>query len=104
MILIDGKKTSQDIKNEIATRVAEIKAEGGKTPHLAAILVGSDGASQTYVNAKVKACGECGFESTLVRLEDNVSEEELLKVVEDINENADIDGLIVQLPLPKHIC
>ncbi|WP_339866284.1 tetrahydrofolate dehydrogenase/cyclohydrolase catalytic domain-containing protein [uncultured Algoriphagus sp.] len=103
MILIDGKKTSQDIKNEIATRVAEIKAEGGKTPHLAAILVGSDGASQTYVNAKVKACGECGFESTLVRLEDNVSEEELLKVVEDINENADIDGLIVQLPLPKHI-
>ena len=103
MILIDGKKTSQDIKSEIAARVAEIKAEGGKTPHLAAILVGSDGASQTYVNAKVKACGECGFESTLVRLEDNVSEEELLKVVEDINENADIDGLIVQLPLPKHI-
>ena len=103
MILIDGKKTSQDIKNEIATRVAEIKAEGGKTPHLAAILVGSDGASQTYVNAKVKACGECGFESTLVRLEDNVSEDELLKVVEDINENTDIDGLIVQLPLPKHI-
>lgn len=103
MILIDGKKTSQDIKSEIAARVAEIKAEGGKTPHLAAILVGSDGASQTYVNAKVKACGECGFESTLVRLEDNVTEEELLKVVEDINENADIDGLIVQLPLPKHI-
>ncbi|MFC5625300.1 bifunctional 5,10-methylenetetrahydrofolate dehydrogenase/5,10-methenyltetrahydrofolate cyclohydrolase [Algoriphagus winogradskyi] len=102
-ILIDGKLTSTQIKSEIATRVAEIKAEGGKTPHLAAILVGSDGASQTYVNAKVKACGECGFESTLVRLEDNVSEEELLKVVEDINENADIDGLIVQLPLPKHI-
>lgn len=102
-ILIDGKKTSSDIKSEIAARVAEIKAEGGKTPHLAAILVGSDGASQTYVNAKVKACGECGFESTLVRLEDNVSEEELLKVVEDINENADIDGLIVQLPLPKHV-
>ncbi len=102
-ILIDGKLTSSQIKSEIAARVAEIKAEGGKTPHLAAILVGSDGASQTYVNAKVKACGECGFESTLVRLEDNVSEEELLKVVEDINENADIDGLIVQLPLPKHI-
>tara|TARA_R110002020_G_scaffold7351_7_gene31057 strand:- start:34 stop:918 length:885 start_codon:yes stop_codon:yes gene_type:complete len=101
--IIDGKLTSSQIKNEIATRVAEIKAEGGKTPHLAAILVGSDGASQTYVNAKVKACGECGFESTLVRLEDNVSEDELLKVVEDINENADIDGLIVQLPLPKHI-
>ncbi|WP_339878395.1 tetrahydrofolate dehydrogenase/cyclohydrolase catalytic domain-containing protein [uncultured Algoriphagus sp.] len=102
-ILIDGKLTSSQIKSEIAARVAEIKAEGGKTPHLAAILVGSDGASQTYVNAKVKACGECGFESTLVRLEDNVSEDELLKVVEDINENADIDGLIVQLPLPKHI-
>lgn len=102
-ILIDGKLTSSQIKSEIAVRVAEIKAEGGKTPHLAAILVGSDGASQTYVNAKVKACGECGFESTLVRLEDNVSEEELLKVVEDINENPEIDGLIVQLPLPKHI-
>lgn len=103
MILIDGKKTSSDIKSEIAARVAEIKAEGGKIPHLAAILVGSDGASQTYVNAKVKACGECGFESTLVRLEETVSEAELLKMVEDINENPDIDGLIVQLPLPKHI-
>ncbi|MEB2781963.1 tetrahydrofolate dehydrogenase/cyclohydrolase catalytic domain-containing protein [Algoriphagus sp. C2-6-M1] len=103
MILIDGKLTSSQIKSEIAAQVAEIKAEGGKTPHLAAILVGSDGASQTYVNAKVKACGECGFESTLVRLEDNVSEEELLKVVADINENPSIDGLIVQLPLPKHI-
>ncbi|WP_339757164.1 bifunctional 5,10-methylenetetrahydrofolate dehydrogenase/5,10-methenyltetrahydrofolate cyclohydrolase [Algoriphagus aquimarinus] len=102
-ILIDGKLTSSQIKSEIAIRVAEIKAEGGKTPHLAAILVGSDGASQTYVNAKVKACGECGFESTLVRLEDDVSEEELLKVVAEINENPDIDGLIVQLPLPKHI-
>ncbi|MEB2777282.1 tetrahydrofolate dehydrogenase/cyclohydrolase catalytic domain-containing protein [Algoriphagus sp. D3-2-R+10] len=103
MILIDGKLTSSQIKSEIAARVAEIKAEGGKTPHLAAILVGSDGASQTYVNAKVKACGECGFESTLVRLDDNVSEAELLKVVADINENPSIDGLIVQLPLPKHI-
>ena len=101
--LIDGKLTSSQIKSEIAARVAEIKAEGGKTPHLAAILVGNDGASQTYVGAKVKACGECGFESTLVRLEDTVSEEELLKVVEDINENPEIDGLIVQLPLPKHI-
>ncbi|SFO51142.1 5,10-methylenetetrahydrofolate dehydrogenase (NADP+) [Algoriphagus ornithinivorans] len=102
-ILIDGKKTSQDIKNEIAARVAEIKTEGGKIPHLAAILVGSDGASQTYVGAKVKACHEIGFESTLVRLDETISEEELLAKVEDINANPDIDGLIVQLPLPKHI-
>jgi methylenetetrahydrofolate dehydrogenase (NADP+) / methenyltetrahydrofolate cyclohydrolase len=101
--IIDGKKTSEDIKNEIAARVAEIKKEGGKIPHLAAVLVGDDGASQTYVNAKVKSCEQVGFESTLVRLVDTVSEEELLKVVEDINENPEIDGLIVQLPLPKHI-
>lgn len=101
--IIDGKKTSQDIKNEIAVRVAEIKAEGGKTPHLAAVLVGNDGASQTYVGAKVKACEEVGFKSTLVRLESDVTEEDLLKVVEDINTNPDIDGLIVQLPLPRHI-
>ncbi|TFV97115.1 bifunctional methylenetetrahydrofolate dehydrogenase/methenyltetrahydrofolate cyclohydrolase FolD [Algoriphagus kandeliae] len=101
--IIDGKKTSQDIKNEIAARVAEIKAEGGKIPHLAAVLVGNDGASQTYVGAKVKACEQVGFESTLVRLEESVSESELLRVVEDINNNPEIDGLIVQLPLPKHI-
>lgn len=101
--LIDGKKTSDQIKSEIAARVAEIKTEGGKIPHLAAVLVGNDGASQTYVGAKVKACQLVGFESTLVRLEENVSEEELLKVVEDINQNPAIDGLIVQLPLPKHI-
>jgi len=103
MILIDGKLTSSQIKEEIKTRVEEIKAEGGKTPHLAAILVGYDGASQTYVGAKVKACEYVGFESTLVRLEENVTEEELLRKVEEINENPDIDGLIVQLPLPKHI-
>jgi methylenetetrahydrofolate dehydrogenase (NADP+)/methenyltetrahydrofolate cyclohydrolase len=102
-ILIDGKKTAQDIKNEIAARVAEIKQEGGKRPHLAAILVGEDGASQTYVGAKVKACEEVGFTSTLVRLSAEVSEEELLRTVEEINQNPDIDGLIVQLPLPKHI-
>jgi methylenetetrahydrofolate dehydrogenase (NADP+)/methenyltetrahydrofolate cyclohydrolase len=101
--IIDGKKTSDQIKSEIAARVAEIKVEGGKTPHLAAVLVGNDGASQTYVGAKVKACEQVGFDSTLVRLEDNVTEEELLKVVEDINQNPAIDGLIVQLPLPKHI-
>lgn len=102
-ILIDGKKTSEEIKAEIAVRVAEIKAEGGKAPHLAAILVGNDGASQTYVGAKVKSCEQVGFDSTLVRLDENVSETELLRVVEDINENPSIDGLIVQLPLPKHI-
>lgn len=102
-IIIDGKQTAQEIKNEIAIRVAEIKAEGGKTPHLAAVLVGIDGASQTYVAAKVKSCEEVGFKSTLVRLEADVTEEELLNLVEDINENPDIDGLIVQLPLPKHI-
>jgi methylenetetrahydrofolate dehydrogenase (NADP+) / methenyltetrahydrofolate cyclohydrolase len=101
--IIDGKQTAQEIKSEIAIRVAEIKAEGGKTPHLAAVLVGSDGASQTYVGAKVKSCEEVGFKSTLVRLDADVTEEELLKVVEDINTNPDIDGLIVQLPLPKHI-
>ena len=101
--LIDGKKTAQDIKNEIAARVAKIKQAGGKQPHLAAILVGEDGASQTYVGAKVKACEEVGFTSTLVRLAAEVSEEELLRTVEEINHNADIDGLIVQLPLPKHI-
>jgi methylenetetrahydrofolate dehydrogenase (NADP+)/methenyltetrahydrofolate cyclohydrolase len=102
-LLIDGKKTAQDIKNEIAARVAEIKQAGGKQPHLAAILVGEDGASQTYVGAKVKACEEVGFTSTLVRLAAEVSEEELLRTVEDINQNPDIDGLIVQLPLPSHI-
>lgn len=101
--LIDGKKTSEEIKSEIAARVQEIVSDGGKKPHLAAILVGNDGASQTYVGAKVKACEQVGFDSTLVRLEETVSEEELLKVVEDINQNPEIDGLIVQLPLPKHI-
>jgi methylenetetrahydrofolate dehydrogenase (NADP+)/methenyltetrahydrofolate cyclohydrolase len=103
MLLIDGKTTSEQMKSEIAVQVSEIKASGGKTPHLAAVLVGNDGASQTYVGAKVKACERVGFESTLVRLEETVTEEELLKVVEDINQNPAIDGLIVQLPLPKHI-
>jgi methylenetetrahydrofolate dehydrogenase (NADP+)/methenyltetrahydrofolate cyclohydrolase len=103
MTILDGKKTSNDIKEEIALAVAQLIANGGKKPHLAAILVGSDGASQTYVNAKVKACEKVGFESTLIRLDETVSEEELLAEVEKINQNDDIDGLIVQLPLPKHI-
>ena len=103
MILLDGKKTSNDIKEEIAIEVAELLSSGRKRPHLAAILVGNDGASETYVNAKVKACEKVGFQSTLIRLEDKVSEEELLVAIEQINQDASIDGLIVQLPLPKHI-
>lgn len=103
MTILDGKKTSNDIKEEIAVEVAQLLANGGEKPHLAAILVGSDGASETYVNAKVKACEKVGFESTLVRLADNVTEEVLLAEVEKINQNEGIDGLIVQLPLPKHI-
>ena len=103
MTILDSKKTSNDIKEEIALEVAQLIANGGKKPHLAAILVGSDGASQTYVNAKVKACQIVGFESTLIRLEETVSQEKLLAEVKKINQNQDIDGLIVQLPLPKHI-
>ena len=103
MILLDGKKTANYIKNEIAIKVASLVAGGGKKPHLAAILVGSDGASETYVNAKVKACNKVGFDSTLVRFNADVSEEELLAEVKKINNNSDIDGLIVQLPLPAHI-
>ena len=103
MILLDGKKTANDIKNEIAIKVASLVAGGGKKPHLAAILVGGDGASETYVNAKVKACNKVGFDSTLVRFNADVSEEELLAEVKKINDNSDIDGLIVQLPLPAHI-
>lgn len=102
-ILLDGKKISEEIKEEIAEKVKEIKAKGGKTPHLAAILVGRDGASMTYVSSKVKSCEQVGFKSTLLHFEETISEDELLKAVEDVNNNADIDGLIVQLPLPKHI-
>lgn len=103
MILLDGKKTSNDIKDEIAQEVLDIIRKGGKKPHLAAILVGNNGASETYVNAKVKACEKVGFDSTLVRLSDDVSEEELITNIHKINENKFIDGLIVQLPLPDHI-
>ena len=103
MQLLDGKLTANTLKDEIAIEVNSIIAKGGKKPHLAAILVGSDGASETYVNAKVKACEKVGFDSTLVRLEVDVSEEILLNEVRKINENPSIDGLIVQLPLPKHI-
>ena len=103
MQLIDGKTISEQIKQEISAEVAEIVANGGKRPHLAAILVGHDGGSETYVAHKVKACEQCGFKSTLIRHEDDITEEELLKEVERLNDDADIDGFIVQLPLPKHI-
>ncbi|GEO04730.1 bifunctional protein FolD [Adhaeribacter aerolatus] len=103
MELIDGKKISDQIKEEIAAEVEQLKAQGGKTPHLAAILVGNDGGSITYVNNKVLACEKVGFKSTLIRYEDSVTEKELLNKVQEINNDPDIDGLIVQLPLPKHI-
>lgn len=103
MQLIDGKAISAQIKKEIAEEVANIKAAGGKTPHLAAILVGHDGGSETYVASKVRTCEEVGFKSTLIRYEENVSEEELLRCVDQFNNDPDIDGFIVQLPLPKHI-
>ena len=103
MILLDGKKTSADIKEEIALEVRELKNKGHKTPHLAAIIVGDDGASITYVNAKVKACERVGFESTLIRLSADITEEDLLNEIAILNVDKDIDGFIVQLPLPKHI-
>lgn len=103
MQIIDGKSTSQKVKDEIAVAVTEIKNAGGKAPHLAAILVGHDGGSETYVAAKIKACEYVGFKSSLIRFEDTVSEEELLAKVDELNNDADVDGFIVQLPLPKHI-
>lgn len=103
MTLIDGKATAATIKAEIAERVKEIVAQGGKRPHLAAILVGHDGGSETYVANKVKACEVCGFKSSLIRFEDSITEETLLNKVHELNENPDVDGFIVQLPLPKHI-
>ena len=103
MELIDGKKISQEIKQEIAREVKEMKAQGKRAPHLAAVLVGHDGGSETYVAAKIKACEECGFSSTTLRFEDTITEDELLKTVNDLNNNPEIDGFIVQLPLPKHI-
>ena len=103
MQLIDGKAVATQIKKEIAEEVERIIANGGKRPHLAAILVGHDGGSETYVANKVKSCEECGFTSTLIRYEADITEEELLKKVDELNNDSDIDGFIVQLPLPKHI-
>lgn len=103
MQLIDGKAIAATIKKEIALEVENIIAHGGKRPHLAAILVGHDGGSETYVANKVRACEECGFTSTLIRYEDDVTEEELLAKVDELNKDSDVDGFIVQLPLPRHI-
>lgn len=103
MTIIDGKQTAADIKSEIAAEVAAMVAEGQKQPHLAAVLVGHDGGSETYVRNKVLACEACGFKSTLIRYEDDVTEEELLACVDRLNHDDDVDGFIVQLPLPKHI-
>lgn len=103
MTLIDGKKVADDIKREIAAEVEEMVAAGQRRPHLAAILVGHDGGSETYVANKVKACEVCGFKSTLIRFEDEVSEEELLATIDKLNNDPGVDGFIVQLPLPRHI-
>jgi methylenetetrahydrofolate dehydrogenase (NADP+)/methenyltetrahydrofolate cyclohydrolase len=103
MILIDGKKTADDIKKEIAEEVKQLVAKGVKAPHLAAVLVGHDGGSESYVAFKIKDCQEVGFRSSLVRFEDDVTEEELLGKINELNNDPDIDGFIVQLPLPRHI-
>ncbi len=103
MQLIDGKATAAAIKEQIAREVEQIVAAGGKQPHLVAVLVGHDGGSETYVKNKVLACGKCGFKSTLIRYEADVTEEEILACVDKLNKDADVDGFIVQLPLPKHI-
>lgn len=103
MTLIDGKQTAASIKADIAEQVEKLIEAGGKRPHLAAILVGHDGGSETYVANKVKACKECGFKSTLLRFEDTITQQELLQEVDRLNNDADVDGFIVQLPLPAHI-
>ncbi len=103
MQLIDGKKVATDIKQEIAAEVEQMLAQGKRRPHLAAILVGHDGGSETYVKNKVLACEQCGFKSTLIRYEDDITEKELLQAIDRLNADDDVDGFIVQLPLPKHI-
>lgn len=103
MIILDGKKTSNEIKEEIKITVNSMKASGERPPHLAAVLVGNDGASLTYVGSKVRSCEYVGFDSTLIRLESNISEEELLRHISDLNQDDNLDGYIVQLPLPIHI-
>lgn len=103
MKILDGKKLSEDIKNEIAQEVAQIKAKGGNIPHLAAVLVGNNPASESYVRSKVRSCDQVGFESTLIRKDDSITEDELLEIIHELNTSDDVDGFIVQLPLPKHI-
>jgi methylenetetrahydrofolate dehydrogenase (NADP+) / methenyltetrahydrofolate cyclohydrolase len=103
MQLLDGKKTAEDIKNEIAIEVQQLKSSGQKVPHLAAVIVGTNGASLTYVGSKVRSCEQIGFESTLVSLPENITEQALLQKIKELNEDDNLDGFIVQLPLPKHI-
>jgi methylenetetrahydrofolate dehydrogenase (NADP+)/methenyltetrahydrofolate cyclohydrolase len=103
MQILDGKKVSQAVKDQLKIDVAQLFTEGKKVPHLAAILVGSDGASETYVASKVKSCEEVGFKSTLIRFEADISEHSLLEKIQDLNHDPDVDGILVQLPLPKHI-
>lgn len=103
MQILDGKKASQAIRDELKIEVAQLSIEGKKVPHLAAILVGTNGASETYVAAKVKACEEVGFKSTLIRMEEEITENKLLETIEALNNDPDVDGILVQLPLPKHI-
>ncbi len=103
MVLLDGKKTAQDLKEEIKATVGTLQSKNQRPPHLAAVLVGNDGASLTYVGSKVRSCEYVGFDSTLIQLEENTSETELLKKIEELNQDANLDGYIVQLPLPKHI-
>jgi methylenetetrahydrofolate dehydrogenase (NADP+)/methenyltetrahydrofolate cyclohydrolase len=103
MQILDGKIVSQSVKDLLKTKTDLLKAEGKKTPHLAAILIGSNGASETYVASKVKTCEEIGFKSTLLRFDENIAEQELITAIEKLNNNADVDGILVQLPLPKQI-
>src|SRR6478752_7919650 len=103
MQILDGKKVSQAVKDQLKIDVAQLFTEGKKVPHLAAILIGNDGASETYVASKVKSCEEVGFKSTLIRFEADISEHSLLEKIQDLNHDPDVDGILVQLPLPKHI-
>ncbi|HEY0432461.1 MAG TPA: tetrahydrofolate dehydrogenase/cyclohydrolase catalytic domain-containing protein, partial [Chitinophagaceae bacterium] len=103
MQILDGKKAAQAIKDQLRLDTAQLSVEGKKTPHLVAILVGNNGASETYVSAKVKACEEVGFKSTLIRFEETTSQSKLLEQIRELNSDPDVDGILVQLPLPKHI-